>query len=369
MNIKKLTLIICGFLLFGIAKAQDCEDAVVIPIDTTVCFSDVFVTHNDTIRNQLGCDSIITKYTVTRLPDVVVNPIDTTVCFSNVFITHNDTIRNQLGCDSIITKYTVTRLPDVVVNPIDTTVCFSNVFVTHNDTIRNQLGCDSIITKYTVTRLPDVVVNPIDTTVCFSDVFVTHNDTIRNQLGCDSIITKYTVNRFGPEMTQIIRKQNSTILICADTTVTANYQWGFTNKETGKESLLVDEYGNYRYFKMPHIATDEYRYFVDISYGDNGCTTRSYYEPETLRTATNSQKITVFPNPAKEHFSLSLGTAFTGKMVVSLKNLSGATLLTKQIADYKNNEVLQFDLNLPDGIYLLVVQTNENVLTSKVVIR
>jgi hypothetical protein len=193
-----------------------------------------------------------------------------------------------------------------------------------------------------------------------------------NTLAHYSFTTNYTIiktENSAPDKTLIIRKRDSNILICADTTATAHYQWGFIDSQTKKDSLMQDKYGNYRYFEMPHIDTNRYKYFVEIRYGDNGCTTRSYYETETQPTATNIQQITVFPNPAKEHFSLSLGTAFTGKVLVSLKNLSGATLLTKQIADYKNNEVVQFDLNLPDGIYLLVVQTNENVLTSKVVIK
>jgi hypothetical protein len=402
-----------------VADISVLPDVVVIPLDTTVCFADLFISHNDTVYNQLGCDSIITEYKVKRLPDVIEIQVDTTVCFVDPFVLHNDTVRNQLNCDSIITKYIVTRLPDVVVIPIDTTVCFADPFVSHNDTVRNQLDCDSIITKYIVTWLPDVVVIPIDTTACFADPFVSHNDTVRNQLGCDSIITIYAVTHLpeirsefskivcppytwntetydrsgdydqiftavngcdsivtlhltinpAPETTEIIRKGSSNILICADNSPNIHYEWGmeeFIGGEWTTTTLISDS--SYQYMKFDTID-NQHRYFVDIHYGDNGCTTRSYYYPEPQQTATNIQKITVFPNPAKEHFSVSLGQEVQGNVVVSLQNLSGQTLRTKQVRDYQNDEVLQFDLKLPDGIYLLVVQTNKDVLTSKLVIK
>jgi hypothetical protein len=211
---------------------------------------------------------------------------------------------------------------------------------------------------------------------------------------CESIVTLHLTVNPAPDSTLIIRKGTSNILICADANTAAHYFWGYTHLETEKDTiyysekgtikyadylkrettLIPNEYADYQYFEMTHdINTSEYQYFVDIYHGNDGCSTRSYFNQRiytgTQQPAANTQQVTVFPNPAKEHFSLSLGTAFTGKVLVSLKNLSGATLLTKQIADYKNNEVVQFNLNLPTGIYLLVVQTNEAVLTSKVVIK
>ncbi|GHU79743.1 hypothetical protein FACS1894145_4540 [Bacteroidia bacterium] len=177
----------------------------------------------------------------------------------------------------------------------------------------------------------------------------------------------------APDTTIIKKKENSDILICADANPTAHYQWGYIN---GKDTIpLYDNYGDrYQYFKIYDGINSDYTYFVDIYYEDTGCEdckTRSYYYPkqETSQPVPSNQKIAIFPNPAKEHFSLLLGAEFTGNMVASLKNLSGKTMLTKHITDYKNNEVVSFDLNLPKGIYLLVVQTSEEVLTSKILIK
>ena len=177
--------------------------------------------------------------------------------------------------------------------------------------------------------------------------------------------------------TVIVRKGTSNILICKDVT-NGNYNWGYFNssikigekKDKDLTYLSDDNYAvGYSYYEFKTI-TNSLIYFVDIHIKENGTETfagRAYYTAVEQESA-KSNNLNTYPNPTKEYLSVALGTDVAGKIVVTLQNLSGQTFLSKQIVDYQNSEVLQFDLNCPAGIYLLVVQTSVGVLTSKIVI-
>jgi|GEM_PF-6612762 len=177
---------------------------------------------------------------------------------------------------------------------------------------------------------------------------------------------------------EIVRKDNSNILICKEVQ-NGKYQWGSFEKGKEDNAILPEEEEEYAqccpYYQFNTIDTTQNVYFVDITCEGAPCSTRTYYPQSTSvsKQIETTQilplpKLNIYPNPAKGHLSIALGAEITGKVIVSLRNLSGQTLLSKQIADYGNGEVLPFDLNFPSGIYLLVVQTNDEVLTSKILI-
>ena len=197
------------------------------PDTATVCFGETYTwrgaarnaSASDTLKNSLGCDSIIYTLNLTVLPAVEYAPVENAkVCFGETYTwrgaarnaSASDTLKNSLGCDSIIYTLNLTVLPDVVYETPDTaTVCFGETYtwrgearsVSASDTLKNSLGCDSIIYTLNLTVLPDVVYETPDTaTVCFGETYnwrgaarnASASDTLKNSLGCDSII--YTLN-------------------------------------------------------------------------------------------------------------------------------------------------------------------------------
>ena len=197
------------------------------PDTATVCFGETYTwrgaarnaSASDTLKNSLGCDSIIYTLNLTVLPAVEYAPVENAkVCFGETYTwrgaarnaSASDTLKNSLGCDSIIYTLNLTVLPDVVYETPDTaTVCFGETYtwrgearsVSASDTLKNSLGCDSIIYTLNLTVLPDVVYETPDTaTVCFGETYTwrgaarnaSASDTLKNSLGCDSII--YTLN-------------------------------------------------------------------------------------------------------------------------------------------------------------------------------
>ncbi|MFN4083297.1 MAG: gliding motility-associated C-terminal domain-containing protein [Bacteroidia bacterium] len=167
-------------------------------------------TYTDTLKNTLGCDSIV-FYNVKVLRSKSV--IDTIVCEPIKSIsgrykwdstgTYFDTIPNTFGCDSIITVNLVIKANKLT---IDTTVKYNLVspskkyiwdsIGTFADTLINRHGCDSIIIfklKVLSTK------NSIDTFNCNPIQYISkrewisnsgiYYDTIANSIGGDSLLT------------------------------------------------------------------------------------------------------------------------------------------------------------------------------------
>ena len=180
--------------------------------------------YNDTVVNALGCDSIIYTLDLTVLPPPAPVFESATICAGdsytwavtgllyNVAGVYNDTVRNALGCDSIIYTLDLTVLPPVVVPPADiATICYGdaytwaatglsyNVAGIYNDTVFNALGCDSIINTLTLTVLPEVEPTVVKDTVCPGETYTWNGETydkagsytitLANEAGCDSLAT------------------------------------------------------------------------------------------------------------------------------------------------------------------------------------
>ena len=172
----------------------ECDNEAVIPFT----FAVTSVVLKDTITETV-CES----YTLTQTGSVF-----------TVSGTYNDTLKNSLGCDSVIYTLHLTVLEDVKLAPVkDTIICFGETAdwrgVTYKatgvyyDTVRYSQGCDSAIYTLNLTVLNDVVYVPAETdTICYGTSKTwrgitcsetkTYNDTVRYSQGCDSAI--YTLN-------------------------------------------------------------------------------------------------------------------------------------------------------------------------------
>ena len=175
-------------------------------------------TYKDTVKNQLNCDSVIYILNLKYLPDVVYIEEDTLLCHGatcewrslqlNTEGTYNDTVKNQLDCDSVIYIINLEYLPDVQYIEEDTLLCHGvtcewrglqlTTEGTYNDTVKNQLNCDSVIYIINLEYLPDIQYIEEDTLLCYGVTCEwrnlllttegTYKDTVKNQLNCDSLI-------------------------------------------------------------------------------------------------------------------------------------------------------------------------------------
>ena len=191
-----------------------------------------------------------------------------------------------------------------------------------------------------------------------------------------------------PEQTRIVRKGTSNILICEDSQEkhpNIHYRWGFRDKNTktdnwidsvkiGDKWIKDNRYIDCQYIEFPDpINTAEFDYFVAINYDENDRSTRTYYKPprqtSEISHIPKNSKIYAYPNPTKQHLSMSMEKDINDRFTVFLLNATGGqTVFSKQYAAYRKDELLNLDFNLPTGIYLLKVETKDEVFTCRIVI-
>jgi len=75
---------------------------------------------------------------------------------------------------------------------------------------------------------------------------------------------------------------------------------------------------------------------------------------------TENLQLTLYPNPATEAFRIK---GLNGISTLSLTDLSGRTLIQKQVSD---NEAVSVS-TLPTGVYILKIKNNEGTTERKVV--
>jgi hypothetical protein len=82
-----------------------------------------------------------------------------------------------------------------------------------------------------------------------------------------------------------------------------------------------------------------------------------------------SLELSVYPNPGNGLFNLRLSSGQPGLQQLKLTNLLGETLLTESVRlDHTKDYVLNLE-NYPNGIYFLIIGSNESLLTRKLVKR
>ena len=267
----------CDSLIY-ILNLEYLPDVVFVEEDTLLCYGvncnwrglefESAGTYNDTVKNQLDCDSVIYILNLEYLPDVVFVEEDTLLCYGvncnwrglefESAGTYNDTVKNQLDCDSVIYILNIEYLPDVVFVEEDTLLCYGatcewrnmqlTTADTYKDTVKNQLDCDSLIYILNLEYLPDVEYIEEDTLLCYGATCEwrnkllttagTYNDTVKNQLNCDSVI--YTLNlKYLPDVESIIEDT----LLCYGVTCewrSLQLNTACTYKDTVKNQLNGD---------------------------------------------------------------------------------------------------------------------------------
>jgi gliding motility-associated-like protein len=177
----------------------------------------------DTLRNTIGCDSLITNVNLT-VQTSVTNTLSAFICEGQIYTLpsgqtvnatgiYRDTLRYASGCDSAITVVNLTRF-NVTTQTESATICLGNAYTlpsgiivstagTYRDTLRYENGCDSI--RFTITlSVTDALRNTSTAYICAGNVYTLpsgrtvstaglYRDTVRTAAGCDSLISNITV--------------------------------------------------------------------------------------------------------------------------------------------------------------------------------
>jgi gliding motility-associated-like protein len=154
----------------------------------------------DTIRSKLGCDSLYPRVFINlSQPTKYVS----TILFACTPITHSgtiytsytllvDTLKNKLGCDSLISIVEIIpgKAPRIIRDTTFTCTPTTNT----SDTLKNELGCDTLI-RHNVYVTPPIKRDTVNQTICAGQSFHgynqtgTYRDSVKYASGCDSLIT------------------------------------------------------------------------------------------------------------------------------------------------------------------------------------
>ncbi|MFY7963377.1 MAG: LamG-like jellyroll fold domain-containing protein [Chitinophagaceae bacterium] len=268
-----------------VLNAPTVQKKTVSGCDSVILNSVIYTTNQfvkDTIKNQLGCDSIILEYDIKVLSKPVnfINPKNITVClgknfsvngFANYLWNTGDTsaninlnglnkywvsVTNADGCkgsDTINVNYN-----SATYDSVNKTICFGDsingykVTGIYRDTLINYLGCDSFkILNLTVLTSPKTTLDTLKGcgSVSFNGFTYTSNQMVTiktpNQLGCDSIIAQHQIIVLSAANNVLFKNDTS---ICEGIKLTLypgsfkSYLWSTGALDT---AIIIDKKGLY----------------------------------------------------------------------------------------------------------------------------
>ena len=264
------------------------------------------------------------------------------------------------GCGrdtSNVIRMTVLPLPDTTTILGVTTVCRNQQEV--------RYGLAQTNTNYTYfwsTSGGKIVSNPTDKVAYVNWGLKDGVDTLRltqiNKVtGCLNEMKLPVRIKFGqaPTKSKILRKENSDLLFCSDSTFGIVYQWGFFTKSTNLETDILG--GNLRYVLLPHtFDTTLYEYYLKTSLG--ACETKSYYNKSSATGITDmlNTPFSLYPNPSNGIVNIKSNNIAISSLKVFDNQLR---LIDNIILD--NTLAAQFKLNAPPGIYFVQIIDNNSL--------
>ena len=157
----------------------------------------------------------------------------------------------------------------------------------------------------------------------------------------------------APPASIVVKKPNINILVSADSTECAQYQWGAQNIESGAITYFPALDEQYAFFEV--LDTLNFYYFVEVVYdcGDGpSCPTVNWYnyDPFVGLTDIGTTAVWCYPNPASDH--VFIDGADTQSL--QLFTLQGQRLKTARPRETPFRLTLD---DVPAGWYLLSVQS------------
>ena len=135
--------------------------------------------------------------------------------------------------------------------------------------------------------------------------------------------------------------------------------WSDTDEDYIDNPIVLNNGGIVYFFISPKYTgtTGTYKFEIYV--------TRN---PVGIEESSISDHIRVYPNPAKDFFTIDL-SAFSGiAEEIQLMNVLGKSI-TGLIPDDHNNKVTVPSENLPDGIYYILIHTNIGTFSKEIIIR
>jgi hypothetical protein len=264
------------------------------------------------------------------------------------------------GCGrdtSNVIKLTVLPLPDTTTIYGVTTVCRNQQEV--------RYGIAQTNTNYTYfwsTTGGKIVSNPTDKVAYVNWGLKDGVDTLRltqinKSTGCLNEMKLPVRIKFGqaPTKSKILRKENSNLLFCSDSTFGVVYQWGFLTKSTNLETDIAG--GNLRYVLLPHtFDTTMYEYYLKTSLG--ACETKSYYNKSSTTGMEDmlNAAFSLYPNPSSGVVNIKSNNL----LIASIKVFDNQMrLIENRVLD--NTLAAQFKLNAPPGIYFVQITDSQSL--------
>ena len=202
--------------------------------------------------------------------------------------------------------------------------------------------------------------------VDFDNVTLQTNDTIQvvltsDRTACQRTIVKPIIisEESSPDVSEIVQKAGTNILICSDTSQGVKYHWGFITKSTGIVQLIPGATGRYHNFNAP-LDTVNNVYFVRTSYGT--CHTFNYFGTTSnpLDIEETSLDVIIYPNPTSEYINIESNVL---AQQVWLSESSGRLIHL----ELRNNRIRLPD-HLPSGFYVLTLEIDGSLVQKKIII-
>lgn len=177
-------------------------------------------------------------------------------------------------------------------------------------------------------------------------------------------ISVHVTDEEAPELININYFPSSNIF-SAETDEYDCFQWARVNKSTGNVVLGP----NTIYWQEAAVNLDQFIYYLDYGNCNSECRTRVFYNsdgPLSTEMVDDKDRIVVSPNPSN-------GLVFVHSEIpldninVTMYNALGENVISE--FDSIDNHTLQIDgTKLVDGIYLLALDINGQMITKKIVI-
>ena len=124
---------------------------------------------------------------------------------------------------------------------------------------------------------------------------------------------------------------------------------------------------NYSYTDMA-LQPGQYSYRL-LEVNTDGTKGYSSVAAVDLASAVTASAMSIYPNPATDHFTIQTGSAISGSCVVSLIDLSGRTVFSLKAASANDLVPVTIGSRLTPGIYLVRVVTSTGAVSGKIFIQ
>ena len=175
----------------------------------------------------------------------------------------------------------------------------------------------------------------------------------------------------APNLTEIMRKPNSNILVTKENGSGIVFQWGFTIRATAVSTPIANS--NNRFVLLPNkfdTLTNIYWLETSLKYTDTEtCTCRTFYNGVKFITSkSQSAMFTVYPNPTFEKINVKIELEEREDVRIEIRNLLGRTVRTFYLGngDFFDQQLY---LGLPTGVYIMSVTTGNETNSSKIIIK